>query len=263
MRFDLITLFPEMFAAIRDQGVSGRAHQRGLWSLHAWNPRDFTQDVHRTVDDRPFGGGPGMVMMAEPLAQAVQAVRLSRREAGADEADQPAPVVLLSPAGRTHRQAQARRWAASTGAILVCGRYEGIDQRFIDRYVDLEVSLGDFVLSGGELGAMVLIDSIVRLLPGVLHDAESAEQDSFNPALTGLLDSPHYTRPETWNGTSAPDILLSGHHSRIAAWRRQQSLTLTATRRPDLIEQARRSGDLSVQDESILKAVPPSAGEGE
>ncbi|MGB6009277.1 tRNA (guanosine(37)-N1)-methyltransferase TrmD [Castellaniella sp.] len=263
MRFDLITLFPEMFAAVRDQGVSGRAHQRGLWSLHAWNPRDFTHDVHRTVDDRPFGGGPGMVMMAEPLAQAVQAVRAARRQAKADPADQAAPVVLLSPAGQVHDQARARRWAGSAGAILVCGRYEGIDQRFIDRYVDQEVSLGDFVLSGGELGAMVLIDSIVRLLPGVLHDAESAEQDSFNPALTGLLDSPHYTRPEVWDETAAPDILLSGHHARISAWRRQRSLELTADRRPDLIDRARRAGDLSPRDEAALAAIRAAGADDE
>ncbi|WP_323017922.1 tRNA (guanosine(37)-N1)-methyltransferase TrmD [Castellaniella sp.] len=253
MRFDLITLFPEMFAAVRDQGVCGRAHQRGLWALHTWNPRDFTHDVHRTVDDRPFGGGPGMVMMAEPLAQAVQAVRAARQQVGADAVGQEAPVVLLSPVGQTHHQALASRWAGGAGAILVCGRYEGIDQRFIDRYVDLEVSLGDFVLSGGELGAMVLIDSVVRLLPGVLHDAESAQQDSFNPALTGLLDSPHYTRPEVWDGVTTPETLLSGHHVRIAAWRRQQSLTLTAARRPDLIEQARRTGGLSPRDEAVLK----------
>ncbi|WP_322998364.1 tRNA (guanosine(37)-N1)-methyltransferase TrmD [Castellaniella sp.] len=263
MRFDLITLFPEMFAAICDQGVSGRAHQRGLWSLHAWNPRDFTHDVHRTVDDRPFGGGPGMVMMAEPLAQAVQAIRAARQQAGADAADRLAPVVLLSPAGRVHDQAGARHWAGTTGAILVCGRYEGIDQRFIDRYVDQEISLGDFVLSGGELGAMVLIDSVVRLLPGVLHDAESAEQDSFNPALTGLLDSPHYTRPEVWDDTAVPDTLLSGHHARISAWRRHQSLMLTAARRPDLIDRARRAGDLSLQDEATLAAAQASAADDE
>ncbi|MBV2181219.1 MAG: tRNA (guanosine(37)-N1)-methyltransferase TrmD [Castellaniella sp.] len=252
MRFDLITLFPEMFAAIRDQGVSGRAHQRGLWSLHTWNPRDFTTDVHRTVDDRPFGGGPGMVMMAEPLTLAVDAVRLARRQVGADRDDCLAPVVLLSPAGPVHRQAQARAWAGGTGAIFVCGRYEGIDQRFIDRHVDLEVSLGDFVLSGGELGAMVLIDSVVRLLPGALHDAQSAEQDSFNPALSGLLDSPHYTRPEVWRDSAVPEVLLSGHHARISAWRRQQSLRLTAARRPDLIDQARQAGELDETDETAL-----------
>lgn len=256
MRFDLITLFPEMFAAVRDLGVSGRAHARGIWSLETWNPRDFTTDVHRTVDDRPYGGGPGMVMLAEPLALAVEAVRPARLRAGVDMIDAPAPVVLLSPAGRTHDQARARRWADGGGTILICGRYEGIDQRFIDRYVDEEVSLGDFVLSGGELGAMVLMDSVVRLLPGVLHDAESAEQDSFNPALSGLLDSPHYTRPEVWRGDAVPEPLLSGHHARIAVWRREQSLALTAARRPDLIDRARASGALDARDERALDQGP-------
>ncbi len=259
MRFDLITLFPEMFAAVRDLGVSGRAHARGIWSLETWNPRDFTTDVHRTVDDRPYGGGPGMVMLAEPLALAVEAVRAARLRAGVDAPDASAPVVLLSPAGRTHDQARARRWADGSGAILICGRYEGIDQRFIDRYVDEEVSLGDFVLSGGELGAMVLMDSVVRLLPGVLHDAESAEQDSFNPALSGLLDSPHYTRPEVWRGDAVPEPLLSGHHARIAVWRREQSLALTASRRPDLIDRARASGALDARDERALDQGPDRA----
>ena len=238
MRFDVITLFPEMFSSVCDQGVTGRAHGRGLWALHAWNPRDYTQDAHRTVDDRPYGGGPGMVMMAEPLALAVEAAQSARQQAGADPKDRPAPVVLLSPAGERHAQALAERWAGMTGAILICGRYEGVDQRFIDCYVDQEISLGDFVLSGGELGAMVLIDSVVRLLPGVLHDAESAIQDSFNPALSGLLDSPHYTRPEVWREAAVPEPLLSGHHARIAVWRREQSLALTAARRPDLIGRA-------------------------
>jgi tRNA (guanine37-N1)-methyltransferase len=197
-----------------------------------------------------------MVMLAEPLALAVEAVRAARLRAGVDMIDAPAPVVLLSPAGRTHDQARARRWADGGGAILICGRYEGIDQRFIDHYVDEEVSLGDFVLSGGELGAMVLMDSVVRLLPGVLHDAESAEQDSFNPALSGLLDSPHYTRPEVWRGDAVPEPLLSGHHARIAVWRREQSLALTAARRPDLIDRARASGALDARDERALDQGP-------
>ncbi|MFV0283686.1 MAG: tRNA (guanosine(37)-N1)-methyltransferase TrmD [Castellaniella sp.] len=252
MRFDLITLFPEMFSAVRDQGVCGRAHARGLWSLETWNPRDFTTDVHRTVDDRPYGGGPGMVMLAEPLALAVEAAREARLRAGIDRPDRPVPVVLLSPAGRTHDQARAQHGAQGSGAILICGRYEGIDQRFIDRLVDEEVSLGDFVLSGGELGAMILMDSMVRLLPGVLHDAESAIQDSFNPALSGLLDSPHYTRPEVWRGQSVPESLLSGHHARIAVWRREQSLALTVARRPDLIDRARSAGALDARDEQVL-----------
>lgn len=250
MRFDLITLFPEMFAAVRDQGVTGRAHARGTWSLGLWNPRDFTEDVHRTVDDRPYGGGPGMVMMAEPLVRAVNAAQAARAQEAADVTA--APVVLLSPTGRRFDQAAAQAWSQSAGAIFICGRYEGVDQRFIDHHVTHEISLGDYVLSGGELGAMVIMDSIVRLLPGVLHDAQSAEQDSFNPALTGLLDSPHYTRPEVWGEQIVPAELLSGHHAQIARWRRQQSLSLTAARRPDLILAARARGELSKDDEAWL-----------
>lgn len=250
MRFDLITLFPEMFAAVRDQGVTGRAYARGTWSLGLWNPRDFTEDVHRTVDDRPYGGGPGMVMMAEPLARAVSAAQAARSQDSAPVSA--APVILLSPTGRPFDQAAAQVWSQSAGAIFICGRYEGVDQRFIDRHVTHEISLGDYVLSGGELGAMVIMDSIVRLLPGVLHDAQSAEQDSFNPALTGLLDSPHYTRPEVWDEQTVPSELLSGHHVHIARWRRQQSLSLTAARRPDLIDAARARGELSKDDEAWL-----------
>lgn len=250
MRFDLITLFPEMFAAVRDQGVTGRAYARGTWSLGLWNPRDFTEDAHRTVDDRPYGGGPGMVMMAEPLVRAVNAAQAARVQDAADAAI--APVILLSPAGRRFDQAAALAWSQSAGAIFICGRYEGVDQRFIDHHVTHEISLGDYVLSGGELGAMVLMDSIVRLLPGVLHDAQSAEQDSFNPALTGLLDSPHYTRPEVWDDQTVPAELLSGHHAQIARWRRHQSLSLTAAHRPDLIAEARARGELSKDDETWL-----------
>lgn len=250
MRFDLITLFPEMFAAVRDQGVTGRAYARGTWSLGLWNPRDFTEDVHRTVDDRPYGGGPGMVMMAEPLVRAVNAAQAARAQGSA--AVPAAPVVLLSPTGRRFDQAAAQAWSQSAGAIFICGRYEGVDQRFIDHYVTHEISLGDYVLSGGELGAMVIMDSVVRLLPGVLHDAQSAEQDSFNPALTGLLDSPHYTRPEVWAEQAVPAELLSGHHAQIARWRRHQSLSLTAARRPDLILAARERGELSKDDEAWL-----------
>ena len=252
MRFDVVTLFPEMFSVVRDLGVSGRACKQGLWSLGLWNPRDFTHDAHRTVDDRPYGGGPGMVMMAEPLELAVQAAR-AQRGGAAD-----LPVVLMSPTGRPYDQAAAHRHAAGDGAILVCGRYEGVDQRFIDRCVTEEVSLGDFVLSGGEIAALAIIDSVVRLLPGVLNDAESAVQDSFNPALSGLLDSPHYTRPEHYQGMGVPAELLSGHHLNIAAWRRRQSLALTAARRPDLIEAAREAGLLSRADEAFLAQLPSS-----
>lgn len=246
MRFDVVTLFPDMFSVVRDLGVSGRACKQGLWSLGLWNPRDFTHDVHRTVDDRPYGGGPGMVMMAEPLELAVEAAKAER--GGADDI----PVVLMSPTGKPYDQAAAHRYADGRGAILICGRYEGVDQRFIDRCVTEEVSLGDYVLSGGEIAALAIIDSVIRLLPGVLNDAESAVQDSFNPALSGLLDSPHYTRPEHSQGVAVPAELLSGHHLNIAAWRRRQSLALTATRRPDLIEAARKAGLLSRADEAFL-----------
>jgi tRNA (guanine37-N1)-methyltransferase len=251
MRFDVVTLFPDMFTVVRDLGVTGRAHGQDKWNLQTWNPRDFTSDVHRTVDDRPYGGGPGMVMMAAPLAAAVQAAQARR----AADAMPPAPVILLSPTGRRFDQPSAHALAASAGAVLICGRYEGVDQRFIDRYVDEELSLGDFVLSGGELAALAVVDATVRLLPGVLNDDESAVQDSFNPALSGLLDSPHYTRPEVYDGVAVPAPLLSGHHANIARWRREQSLRLTAARRPDLIEQARTRGWLTPQDERFLKSL--------
>jgi len=251
MRFDVVTLFPEMFGVVRDMGVTGRAHRQARWSLRAWNPRDYTRDVHRTVDDRPYGGGPGMVMMAEPLARAVADVREQRVRTGAS----PGRVALLSPTGRRFDQSAAAELSARDGLILICGRYEGVDQRFIDRWVDEEWSVGDFVLSGGELAAMAMIDACVRLLPGVLNDGESAQQDSFHPVLSGLLDSPHYTRPEVYEGESVPEPLLSGHHARIARWRREQSLRLTADRRPDLIERARRDDLLSAEDESFLRAL--------
>jgi len=245
MRFDLITLFPELFSVVRDWGVSGRAHQQGTWSLHTWNPRDFTHDRHRTVDDRPYGGGPGMVMLAEPLACAVQAAHAARPTPHV-------PVILMSPAGRRFDQNAAQRLADSDGAILVCGRYEGVDQRFIAQYVTDELSLGDVVLSGGEIAALAIIDSVVRLLPGVLNDAQSAQQDSFHANMTGLLDSPHYTRPQVFRHLQVPAPLLSGDHARIAQWRRQQSLSLTWQRRPELITQARDQGLLSTQDEAFL-----------
>lgn len=246
MRFDVISLFPELFSAVRDHGVTGRAHRQGLWSLRVWNPRDFTHDVHRTVDDRPYGGGPGMVMMAQPLEEAVHAAQ-------ADRAD--APVWLMSPTGRRFDQRMAQELSEGRGAILVCGRYEGVDQRFIRRCVTHEVSMGDFVLSGGEIPALAIMDSAVRLLPGALNDRESAHQDSFHDTLTGLLDSPHYTRPEVYQGESVPPELLSGHHANIALWRRRQSLALTLARRPDLIDAARAAGRLSKADEAFLASL--------
>lgn len=255
MRFDVITLFPDMFDAIGDFGVSGRARQRGLWHLQAWNPRDFTHDVHRTVDDRPYGGGPGMVMMAEPLEQAVRAAQAARTQADAASGD--APIILMSPTGRRFDQGVAQGLSETRGAILVCGRYEGVDQRFIERCVTDEISLGDFVLSGGEIAALAVMDSVVRLLPGALNDAQSAPQDSFNDALTGLLDSPHYTRPESYHGLEVPSELLSGHHKNIAQWRRERSLELTLRRRPELIERAREQGLLSKADEAFLRSLMP------
>jgi len=259
MRFDVITLFPDLFATVSDAGVTGRAHRQGRWSLTTWNPRDYTLDAHRTVDDRPYGGGPGMVMMAGPLTRALAHAQANRAQHQAQQ-HEPARVVLLSPAGRRFDQTTAQALASEpAGLILICGRYEGVDQRFIDAYVDEEWSIGDFVLSGGELAAMVIIDACVRQLPGVLNDDESALQDSFHPALSGLLDSPHYTRPEVYDGQSVPAELLSGHHARISRWRREQSLRLTAARRPELIEAARRTGRLTETDERFLQMLVHNA----
>jgi tRNA (guanine37-N1)-methyltransferase len=276
MRIDLVTLFPEMFSVVRDLGVTGRAHGNQLWSLHTHSPRDYTEDVHRTVDDRPYGGGPGMVMMAEPLTRALSAIRTQRDtqdharqerdtqdHAGQERATQEqakqeqatqdeAPVVLLSPIGKPFDQAQAQRLAQSSGAIFICGRYEGVDQRFIDQHVDEQWSLGDFVLSGGEIAALAMIDAAVRLLPGALNHGQSSAQDSFQESLSGLLDSPHYTRPENLNGQAVPAVLLSGNHAHIARWRREQSLAITLANRPDLLEQARARGLLTAADERYL-----------
>ncbi len=249
MRFDIITLFPEMFTAFLESGVTRRAYASGQVAVHLWNPRDYAQGNYRRVDDRPFGGGPGMVMMAEPLQHCMNAIRAARAEAG--EA-QPAPVLLFSPIGVTLKHEVVAQWSDSQGAILLCGRYEGIDQRFIDKHVTHQVSLGDFVLSGGELAAMVMLDAIARLQPGVLNDEGSFQQDSFNPALDGMLDCPHYTRPEVWEGHEVPGALLSGHHANIERWRRDQRLRITASHRPELIDQARAQGLLNAKDEGFL-----------
>jgi tRNA (guanine37-N1)-methyltransferase len=241
MRFDVVTLFPAMFAAITEHGITRRAHEQGLWSLTTWNPRDFTDDAHRTVDDRPYGGGPGMVMMAEPLSLAVEAIRA---DGGA------AQVIALAPSGRPLIDAQVRRWAERGGSMaIVCGRYEGIDQRFLDDCVEEVVSVGEFVMSGGELAAMALIDAVVRQLPGALKDA-SADEESF---ATGLLDAPHFTRPEQWRGRDVPTVLLSGHHAEIEAWRRREALVATFRDRPELIRTARAEGRLTARDEKILR----------
>ena len=251
MRFDVITLFPELFAPFLHHGINRRAFESGLVDVRLWNPRDFAEGNYRRVDDRPFGGGPGMVMMAEPLWQCLQSVRASR----ADPDDGMAPVVLFSPIGEPLNHTGVERWSSSTGAVLLCGRYEGIDQRFIDTCVDLQISLGDFVLSGGEIAAMALLDAVARLQPGVLSDQGSHQQDSFNPALDGLLDSPHFTRPEQWQGQSVPDVLLGGHHERIARHRREQSLQLTVRQRPDLLERAREQGLLDKADLAFLRSL--------
>ncbi len=250
MRIDVVTLFPDVFSIVTEAGVTGRAHGQGRWQLRAWNPRDFTEDVHRTVDDRPYGGGPGMVMMAGPLSRAVAAAQAERNQQGVD----PARVVLLAPGGKRFDQGMAEMLSRSSGVVMVCGRYEGVDQRWIDREVDEQWSLGDFVLSGGELAAIPMIDAAARLIPGVLNHGESSVQDSFQASLSGLLDSPHFTRPEIYEGQRVPDVLLSGNHANIAQWRRQQSLLMTARWRPDLIAQAREAGSLTASDERFLKA---------
>lgn len=226
MRIDVISLFPAMFAALTDHGVSGRAIDRKLLQLTLWNPRDYTQDVHRTVDDRPYGGGPGMVMLAQPLFDAVRAAR-------ADDVV-PAHVVALSPQGRVLDQSGVQELARRPRLVLVAGRYEGMDERFVESEVDEEWSIGDYVLSGGELAAMVLIDAVARLLPGALGHADSAQQDSFS---AGLLDCPHYTRPENWRERGVPSVLLSGDHAAIKRWREQQALGRTWQRRPELLDE--------------------------
>ena len=237
MQFAVLSLFPEMVGTIGEYGVVGRAAQRGMVSVDVVNPRDFTNDVHRTVDDRPYGGGPGMVMKFEPVAAALDAARGQMPEGS--------PVVYLTPQGRVFDQGLAKRFAALPGMVLLAGRYEGIDERLIDAHVDEEVSLGDFVLSGGEIAAMAVIDSVVRLLPGVLGDDESAAQDSF---MEGLLDHPHFTRPEEIAGRKVPDVLLSGDHAGIARWRYKQALGRTYLRRPDLLDRM----DLDNEQQALL-----------
>jgi tRNA (guanine37-N1)-methyltransferase len=224
LTFEVISLFPEVFAAVERSGITRRALERGLWAVRHTNPRDFATDPHRTVDDRPYGGGPGMVMMAEPLARAIASCR--SRHPG------PVKVVHFSPAGERLSHLRVMELMAESVLVLLCGRYEGMDQRLIDRDVDLEISLGDFVLSGGELPAMALMDAMVRQLPGALNDSSSAVEDSF---VSGLLDCPHYTRPEVWDDRPVPEVLLSGDHARIRRWRTEQSLRLTRERRPDLL----------------------------
>ena len=230
IRFDVVTLFPEMFAAVTHSGISGRALGAGLWSIGLWNPRDFTSDNYRTVDDRPYGGGPGMVMLAEPLEKALDAVR----EAGGGK------VIYLSPQGRKLDHEKVIELAGRKAATLLCGRYEGIDERLIERRMDEELSIGDYVLSGGELAAMTVIDAVVRQIPGALGDGQSAAEESF---VDGLLDCPQYTRPEVYEGAKVPEVLLSGHHENIRRWRSKQALARTWLRRPDLLAARKLSED--------------------
>ena len=224
MRIDVITLFPELVEQVTGCGVVGRAAEQGLLELHCWNPRDYTRDKHRTVDDRPYGGGPGMLMKVQPLQDAITAVRAHNSAAR---------LVYLSPQGKPLRQEQLARQVAQGSVIFLCGRYEGIDERLIQREVDEEWSIGDYVISGGELAAMVCIDAMTRLIPGALGHADSAQQDSFSD---GLLDCPHYTRPEEYLGDRVPEVLMNGNHREIDAWRQQQALGRTWQRRPDLLE---------------------------
>ena len=253
MRVDIITLFPELFVPFVQAGVTRRAYESGQLAVKTWNPRDYAEGNYKRVDDRPFGGGPGMVMLAQPLAACLAAVRA---ESGLDR--QQAPLVYFSPVGEVLSQSLVQRSGQTAGVVLLCGRYEGIDQRFIDTCVDQQISLGDFVLSGGEIAAMAWLDALARLQPGVLHDEQSHLQDSFTPALSGLLDCPHYTRPEVWQDLAVPAALLSGHHAQIATWRRQQSLMLTVQARPELLEKARQAGLLTPLDEQLLaKSVKP------
>jgi len=247
MRFDVITLFPELFAAHQTSGVTRRAYDSGAVELKLWPLREHADDPHRRVDDRPFGGGPGMVMLVEPLQRALAAVRAER--------GRKPPLVHFTPTGRPLTQRQVQEFAQGDGAVLLCARYEGVDQRFIDTQVDLEVSLGDYVLSGGELPALVLLDAVARLLPGVLSEP-SHQSDSFSD---GLLEGPQYSRPEVLDTPDGPlpvpKVLLSGHHAEIARWRREQALRTTAQQRPDLIAQARAQGLLDAADEALLRTL--------
>ena len=230
IRFDVVTLFPEMFAAVTHSGISGRALETGLWSLGLWNPRDFTKDNYRTVDDRPYGGGPGMLMLAEPLEKALDAAK----EAGGGK------VIYLSPQGRRLDHEKVMELAGREAVTLLCGRYEGVDERLLRRRVDEELSIGDYVLSGGELAAMAVIDAVVRQIPGALGGEQSAAEESF---VQGLLDGPQYTRPEVYGDERVPEVLMSGHHENIRRWRLKQALGRTWLRRPDLLAARKLSDD--------------------
>jgi tRNA (guanine37-N1)-methyltransferase len=238
--FDCVSIFPEMFAALTGSGITRKAQEAGLWSLSLWNPRDYADNAWRTVDDRPYGGGPGMVMQAAPLEAAIHAAKARQQANGARQSR----VIYLSPQGVPLRHAKVIEMAADlqagVGLVLLCGRYEGVDERLIERVVEEEISIGDFVVSGGELAAMLLMDALIRQLPGALGDAASAAEDSF---VSGLLDCPHYTRPEMYAGQAVPEVLLSGDHARIRRWRLKASLARTRKRRPELLTQRALSAE--------------------
>jgi len=246
-QYSVITLFPEMFDAIADFGVTRRGLDEKAWELKCWNPREFAVNAYKTIDDRPYGGGPGMVMMAEPLNAALDAATGQQVASGVAKPK----VVYVTPQVKPITDAGIRELANEDGLIFLCGRYEGIDERLIEARIDMEVSIGDYVLSGGELAAMVIIDAMVRLLPGVLGDGQSAVEDSFSPTRDGLLDHPHYTRPESWNGQTVPPVLMSGDHAKIQAWRRKQALKRTQERRADLMQgRTWNKQDLKLLDET-------------
>lgn len=242
---DVITLFPEMFNAIKQYGITGKANRNAIFQLNTWNPRDFTHDNHRTVDDSPYGGGPGMVMMAQPLEDAITQAKARQNALGIKKTQ----TVYLTPQGKRLDHKMVKQLSTLRGLILLCGRYEGIDERLIMQQVDMEISIGDYVISGGELAAMVLIDCIVRQIPGALGDPESANQDSF---ADGLLDFPHYTRPEIYKGNHVPEVLMSGNHAHIRRWRLQQALGRTWLKRPDLFELKLAHG-MTVEEEKLLE----------
>ena len=245
LQFDVITLFPKMFDALTESGITGRARERKAYQFLPWNPRDFATNNHRTVDDRPYGGGPGMVMMVEPLAKAIHAARQRQVSAGVKKPR----VIHLSPQGRLLTHARVAELAAEQGIVMLAGRYEGIDERLVS-HVDEELSIGDYVLSGGELAAMVVMDSVIRQLPGVLGDAESAVRDSF---VDGLLDYPHYSRPEVYEGKAVPPVLMSGNHAEIERWRLKQSLGRTWQRRPELLDKRITTRPLDDSERKLLE----------
>ncbi len=240
--FDVITIFPAMLDALADHGITARSLDEKRFELKAWDPRDFAEDNYRRVDDRPYGGGPGMVMLAEPMEKCIAAAKQRQRDAGVAVPK----VILMSPQGERLTEALVQELSNEEGLVLIAGRYEGVDERLVQRSVDREISIGDYVTSGGELPAMVLIDCLVRHLPGALNDEQSATQDSFSD---GLLDWPHYTRPDEWQGAKVPDVLMSGNHAAIARWRRKQALGRTWDRRPDLIDESK----LAREDRQLLE----------